>query len=168
MTVVEMLIVMFIFVLIMAGSTCAYQSDIKRYGFAMEQGMSVSQVQQSVKIMVDEIRRTSMPIRELILFKTPTNSISFFLPISTMTILRKEFTTISREITIKKGVANPSGTPPAYPAGDQTVTTIGDFVRNTANQPLFYYFNSDYPADQSKQSDGRPCFPIEQHPNGGS
>lgn len=49
---------------------------------------------------------------------------------------------------LKKGVTEPNaGTPPTYPNGDQTVSVIANYVTNTSEQPLFYYYNEDYPGD---------------------
>jgi hypothetical protein len=148
LTIVEMLIAMFIFVLIMAGSVFLISQIYKRYGFAMEQGRSISQVQQNVKIMVDEIRRASIadsgayPIQNADKF-----DFVFFADIDHDRVAERVHYYL-QGITIQKGVSKPSGTPSTYPVGDQVVTQIGNYVRNTAGQPLFYYFDSNYPADQ--------------------
>jgi hypothetical protein len=50
--------------------------------------------------------------------------------------------------TLKQGVSEPiAGTPITYPAGDDTVTTLATSVINAANQPVFSYYNKDYPGD---------------------
>lgn len=48
----------------------------------------------------------------------------------------------------KVGLTNPTaGTPVSYPAGDETVLTLTNYVVNESNDPVFYYYNDDYPGD---------------------
>jgi hypothetical protein len=48
---------------------------------------------------------------------------------------------------LKIGSSNPSAFPVSYPAEDEEVKIIGNGIVNTASQPLFYYYNQDYPSD---------------------
>lgn len=148
MTLVEMIIAMFIFLLIMFGSMYLLSQIYKRYGFAMEQGMSTNAVQHSLKVILEEIRGIrqsdagSYPIEE-----AGDNSFTVFLDIDKDGITEKIHYFFENG-EIKKGLTDPIGTPPVYPEGDQSVSVITDSVVNTAEQPLFYYFNGDYPVDQ--------------------
>ena len=160
MTVIEMLVAIFIFLLIMGGSLFLLQQIYQRYGFAMEQGISVNQVQHSMKIMIEEIRRAkeadsgAYPIQsagkfDLVFFGDvdkdgATERVHYYL----------------QNGSIKKGVTKPSGTPATYAANDQTVTTIANYVRNSAVQPLFYYYNINYPADQTNNPLAAPVTQI--------
>ncbi len=50
---------------------------------------------------------------------------------------------------LKLGVSNPlAGTPVTYPAGDSEVTTVANYVVNEADNPIFYYYNDNYPGDE--------------------
>lgn len=44
---------------------------------------------------------------------------------------------------LKKGITQPTGSPPVYNLGQEVVTTIQNDVANGAN-PLFYYYNDTY------------------------
>jgi hypothetical protein len=44
--------------------------------------------------------------------------------------------------------------------GDETVTTIAGSVVNSASQPIFSYFNTDYPADQTNNPLATPVSPV--------
>ena len=46
-----------------------------------------------------------------------------------------------------KGVTEASGSPLAYLPEDEIVTTISRYVRNEADEPVFVYYNGDYPGD---------------------
>lgn len=50
---------------------------------------------------------------------------------------------------LKMGITNPtSSIPKTYPSGDQQVEIIADKIINDDANPVFYYFNKDYPGDQ--------------------
>jgi prepilin-type N-terminal cleavage/methylation domain-containing protein len=45
-----------------------------------------------------------------------------------------------------RGITDPSGDPTNYDTATEKTTTISDIVRN-GSDPVFYYFNGDYPTD---------------------
>ncbi|HBB36705.1 MAG: hypothetical protein UX02_C0001G0070 [Candidatus Moranbacteria bacterium GW2011_GWC1_45_18] len=160
MTLVEMLIAIFIFMLLMFGSTYLLGQIYKRYGFAIEQGLSIRAVQHSLGSVLEEMRGIrqsdagSYPIEE-------ANAFSFaaFSDADNDGVTEKVHYFFENG-EIKKGVSEPSGTPPAYPVGDELVSTISENVVNTAEQPLFYYFNSDYPIDLVNNPLAVPVSPV--------
>lgn len=49
---------------------------------------------------------------------------------------------------LKVGVTDPvAGTPVSYPAADDTVSILANYVVNESTNPVFYYFNQNYPGD---------------------
>lgn len=62
---------------------------------------------------------------------------------------------------LKMGIANSSGFPATYPSGDQETRVIGTGIVNTPDQPLFYYYNRDYPVDQVNNPLSGDIFPEE-------
>jgi hypothetical protein len=49
---------------------------------------------------------------------------------------------------LMRGVREPSAAnPPTYAAGDGTTSIIANYVVNEATEPLFYYYNENYPGD---------------------
>ncbi len=50
---------------------------------------------------------------------------------------------------LKVGVTAPdtSVQPPTYPVGDQAVTVMTSYVVNESDNPIFFYYNDDYPGD---------------------
>lgn len=160
MTVIEMLTAMFVFSLIMGGAVYLLSQIYKNYGFSMEQGMSVNSVQHSLKIMVEEIRGAcqsdggAYPIQE-----ADDNDFTFFSDIDEDGITERIHYYKENE-SIKKGVSRPSGTPAVYPIEDEEVTTISEHVVNTALEPLFLYYNTNYPADQVNNPLSAPVSPL--------
>ena len=50
--------------------------------------------------------------------------------------------------TLYRGVTEPvAGLPITYPSGDDTTEVIAQSIANTPADPIFYYYNDDYPAD---------------------
>lgn len=160
MTLVEMLIAMFIFTLIMFSSAYVLGQIYKRYGFAMEQGMSTYAVQHSLKLVLEELRGIrqsdagSYPIEE-----AGDNSFTVFADADKDGATERVHYFLENG-EIKKGVTEPSGTPPSYPDGDQAVSVVAEHIVNAAEQPLFSYFNSDYPVDQENNPLSTPVSPV--------
>lgn len=49
---------------------------------------------------------------------------------------------------LKLGVSDPLATNPVtYPAGDTTVTVVANYIVNEASNPIFFYYNENYPGD---------------------
>ena len=49
---------------------------------------------------------------------------------------------------LKVGVTDPvAGTPVSYPAADDTVSIMANYVVNESTDPVFYYYNQNYPGD---------------------
>jgi len=49
---------------------------------------------------------------------------------------------------LRMGVSNPLPTNPVtYPTTDQTVSVVTNYVVNASTDPIFYYYNDDYPTD---------------------
>jgi hypothetical protein len=143
-----MLIAMFIFILVMVGSVYLLSQIYKRYGFAMEQGMSVNETQRAIKVIVEEIRRARQADSGAYSIASADGfSFVYYSNIDDDNATERVHYYLDGE-TIKKGIAEPSGTPPAYPAGDQSVSVIAQHIQNTADEPLFFYYNSDYPQDE--------------------
>ncbi len=49
---------------------------------------------------------------------------------------------------LKQGVIEPTGFPIEYPVGNEQVKILTEYVSNSTT-PIFYYYNGDYPADQT-------------------
>ncbi|MFO7807672.1 MAG: hypothetical protein R6V40_04620 [Candidatus Moraniibacteriota bacterium] len=48
---------------------------------------------------------------------------------------------------LKVGVSDPSDFPVTYPEEDEEVEVVARGIVNEGDQPIFYYYNSDYPED---------------------
>ncbi len=59
---------------------------------------------------------------------------------------------------LRLGVSNPLATNPVtYPATDTEVTTVTNYVVNESDNPIFYYYNDDYPGDTTNNPLSTPA-----------
>lgn len=148
MTLVEVLAAIFIMTLGMGGFSMLFIWSTRMNGFILETGVASAAAARAVDDTVSELRKIrqgddgSYPIVsgsgfDLMVFLDVDNDgkterVHYFL----------------QGGTFKRGVTEPSSTQPVtYPAADQTVTTVATYVANTAAQPIFAYYNDNYPGD---------------------
>ncbi|OGI25185.1 MAG: hypothetical protein A3J76_03240 [Candidatus Moranbacteria bacterium RBG_13_45_13] len=162
LTLVEMLIAIFIFVMMMTGSAFLLSQIYKRYGFAMEQGMSVNETQRVMKIMVEEIRRARQADSGAYAVVSADDFDFVFYSDIDADGETERVHYYLEDSAIKKGTAEPSGIPPTYPGNDQSVSTIAENIQNALDEPLFSYYNSDYPDDQINNPLAVPVAQVSQ------
>ncbi len=159
---VEMLIAIFIFVLIMGGSAYLLSRIYNRYGFAMEQGMSVSETQRAMKTMIEEIRRTRQADSGAYgIVSADDFDFVFYSDVDgDGDTERVHYYFENNEIL--RGIAEPNGIPPSYPVEDQSVSIISKYVQNETDEPLFSFYNSDYPTDAVNNPLATPVAQVNQ------
>lgn len=146
-TLVEVVITIAILGIGMAGLSVFFFRILKSNQFILEEGVASFQASQGVQKMVNELRK----VRQGENGEYPVTLLDDF----ELTV----FSDIDGDQTVEKvhyyldgsdlkmGVSNPSGSPLEYPDGDQTVSTIVKHVANESDEPVFYYYNRDYPDD---------------------
>jgi len=148
LSLVEMLVAIAIFSLILLGTLQLIKYIYKNYGYAMEQGLSLNDVQRGLKILVNDIRGARQADSgAYAIVSADEFDFIFYADIDKDNITERVHYYLQNQ-AIKKGITKPSGTPPSYPSEDQTTTTLISHVINTVSQPLFYFYNTNYPADQ--------------------
>jgi len=148
LTLIEMLMSIAIFTMGIGGFTLLFSKTWKANSYVLESGQSSMKASQGVNRIVDYIRRAkqaddgSYPVRsadgnELVLFSDydkdgATERLHFYKSGS----------------NILMGVTNPTVTlPKTYPANDQEIINVVSDVVNESDEPIFYYYNKDYPGD---------------------
>ncbi|MFA6159728.1 MAG: prepilin-type N-terminal cleavage/methylation domain-containing protein [Parcubacteria group bacterium] len=148
LTLIEMMMSIAIFTMGIAGFTLLFSKTWKTNSYVLEMGQSSMNASQGVNKIVDYIRRTKQaddgayPVRsangnELVLFSDydkdgATERLHFY----------------KSGQNILMGVANPTVTlPKTYPASDQEIITLVSNVVNQTDEPIFHYYNKDYPGD---------------------
>ncbi|MFA5871826.1 MAG: prepilin-type N-terminal cleavage/methylation domain-containing protein [Parcubacteria group bacterium] len=162
LTLVEMLIAVFIFLLMMNGVVMLIKYIYRNYGFSMEQGISVNNVQKSLKTMIGDIRGLRRADSGAYAIKSADDfDFVFYSDVDGDGVTEQVHYFLEND-SIKKGVSEPSGTPPVYPSSDQVESVLAEHVVNTTSQPLFSYYNEDYPADLVNNPLAVPVSQISQ------
>lgn len=148
LTLIEMMMSIAIFTIGIAGFTLLFSKTWKVNSYVLEMGQSSMNASQGVNKIVDYIRRTKQaddgayPVKsangnDLVLFSDYnkdgiTERLHFY----------------KSGTTILMGVANPTVTlPKTYPTSDQQIITLVSNVVNATDEPVFYFYNKDYPGD---------------------
>ena len=148
MSLVEMLVAISIFSMAIAGFTLLFARSWKINSYTIEMGQSSFAASQGVNTLVSYLRKArqgdngayaiqSADDNELVVFSDynkngSTERLRFYL----------------EDSQLKMGIANPTGgIPKTYPINDEEVRILAERIVNLENEPIFYYYNKDYPGD---------------------
>ncbi len=148
MTIIEALLAIMIFTLGILGFSQLFVKSWQSNQFSYEMGQSTFSVSQGVNKMVDYIRRArqgddgAYPIRS-----ADDDDFVFFCDYDKDGITERVHMYKS-DGKIMMGYRKPTtGIPKTYPSGDQAALILAESVVNDAGDPVFYYYNKDYPGD---------------------
>ena len=148
LTLIEMIMAIAIFTIGIEGFTLLFTKVWKNNSYVLEMGQSSMAVSQGLNKMAGYIRNTKQgddgayPVQS-----ADNNDLVIFSDYDKDGITeRLHFYKNNEDILM--GATNPTATlPKTYPAGDQQTITIASNIINGSGVPIFYYYNSDYPAD---------------------
>lgn len=150
LTLVEMLVAIGIMTIGMVGFTLLFSGTWKSSKFILETGVTAVQVNRASAEIVNNLRR----VRQADNGDYPVESandfdIEVYLDIDGDGVTeRVHYWLDDANDRLMRGVREPSSAvPPVYAAGDGTTSIIANYIVNEASQPLFYYYNENYPGD---------------------
>jgi hypothetical protein len=117
------------------------------YGYTFQQLQAINEARKGIETMIREIREArygedgSYPLKEAGDFQ-----FVFFGDIDRDQAVER-IRYFLEGTDFKKGVTEPSGDPPRYVLGDETVSVLSSYVRNTPSEMVFTYYNGDWPTD---------------------
>lgn len=150
MTLIEALIAIAIFTIGIGGFSLLFVKSWQSNSYVFEMGQSSMAASQGVNEIVGYLREVrqgddgSYPIKSA----TDNDLVVFSDHDKDGITERLHFYKNANQLVM--GWRKPSGgLPITYAAGDQGTSVIADRVVNNAGTPIFYYYNKDYPGDQS-------------------
>lgn len=148
MSLIEMLMAIFILLIVMEGITLLFISSWKTNKFILETGNASLIASRTVEIMVGDIRKTRQGDDGDYPVESGTDfDLKVYLDIDNDGVTERVHYYLLNG-AIWRGVSNPDATVPVtYPSGDQTTIKLADYISNTLSDPVFVYYNKDYPAD---------------------
>lgn len=147
----EMLIAIAVAFIVMEGFTLLFVRTWDTNKFILEEGLASASVSRSTNKIIIGLRGTKQADNG----DYPVESADDF-DLTVYTDIDDDGTTERVHYfldlasdQLKIGVTEPdtSAIPIAYPAGDQTVTVMADYIVNENSDPAFSYYNDDYPGD---------------------
>lgn len=158
MTLIEALIAIAIFSIGIGGFSLLFVRSWQGNSYVFEMGQSSMAASQGVNETVGYLRKArqgddgSYPIKS-----ATDNDLVVFSDYDKDGITeRLHFYKNGNQLVM--GWRKPTGTlPKTYPAGDQGTKVISERVVNDAGTPIFYYYNKDYPGDQTNNPVATPA-----------
>jgi hypothetical protein len=152
-TLVETLVAIMIFVLGTQATVMVFSKTIKNKSYSLEMGRSSFVVSRSMGDLTQYMRRArqsdsgSYPI-----VSADDNDLVFYSDYNKDGVTERLHAYLSGG-SVYLGIRNPSETfPPTYASGDGTTLELAKQIVNTASDPMFSYFNKDYPQDANSLS----------------
>jgi prepilin-type N-terminal cleavage/methylation domain-containing protein len=162
MTLIEVLVAIGIMVIGLGGFSLLFSNVWKSNAYSYEAGQASAAASQGVAKLTELIRRSrpgddgSYPIQS-----ANDNDLVIFSDYDKDDVAeRLHFYKNGNDLLM--GYREPTTElPKTYVAGDQAVITIAKNVINEASDPIFSYFNQNYPADQVNNPMTTPAYTLE-------
>lgn len=148
MSLVEMLMAIFILLIGMEGVTILLMNSFRSNKFILETGNASFLASRGVNRIVSEIRK----VRQADNGDYPIESgdqfdLKVYMDVDGDGTTERVHYYLNNG-TVYRGITEPTATIPiTYPNGDQTTEILANYISNTNAQPVFYYYNRDYPSD---------------------
>lgn len=150
MTLIEVLVAIGVASLVMEGFTYLFITTWDTNKFVLEEGMASAAASRATNKIVIQLRAVQQadngdyPIESADDF-----DLVFYCDVDDDGVVEKVHYFLDQaNDQLKMGVSDPiAGSPVTYPSGDTTVTIVTSYVVNESDDPVFYYYNDDYPGD---------------------
>jgi prepilin-type N-terminal cleavage/methylation domain-containing protein len=150
MTLIEVLVAIAVMLIAMEGFTFLFLKTWDTNKFVLEEGMASAAASRATNKIVIQLRAVQQadngdyPIESADDF-----DLVFYCDVDDDGVVeRVHYFLDQANDELKMGVSNPLATNPiTYPSSDNTVTVVTSYVVNDASNPIFYYYNDDYPGD---------------------
>lgn len=150
MTLVEVLVAISIMLIAMEGFTLLFLKSWDTNKFILEEGMASAAASRATGKIVSQLRS----VRQADNGDYPIESADDFdfkvyLDIDKDGVTERVHYFLDQAADqLKIGVTNPvAGTPVSYPVSDDTVSVLANYVVNENTDPVFYYYNQNFPGD---------------------
>ncbi len=148
LTMLEVLLALTILTVIILAWESFMLRSYKGISFGREQLSAIRYAQKAIDNMTREIREASTAEDgSYALEKAADNEIIFYSDIDEDESTERVRYFVENN-TLKKGVVNPTGSPLTYDTNNEIITTVAHYIRNATSEPIFTYYNGDYPLDK--------------------
>ncbi len=150
MTLLELLVAISVALIAMEGFTYLFIKTWDTNKFVLEEGMASAAASRATNKIVIQLRAVQQadngdyPIESADDF-----DLVFYCDVDDDGVVeRVHYFLDQANDQLNMGVSNPiAGNPVTYPNSDDEVTVVTSYVVNESDNPIFYYYNDDYPGD---------------------
>ncbi len=150
MTLVELMIAISIALIAMQGFTYLFLKTWDTNKFILEEGLASAAASRATNKIVIQLRAAQQADNgDYPLDSADRFDLIFYCDIDDDGVVeRVHYFLDDPNDQLKMGVSNPLNTSPvSYPASDSTVSVVASYVVNDASNPIFFYYNKNYPGD---------------------
>lgn len=150
MTLIELILAIAVVSIVMQGFTLLFIRTWDTNKFILEMGLASALAQHANNKLVTDLRgiqqsdHGAFPIAE-----ATSMSLTIYSDIEDDGVVeRVHYYLDQASDELRVGITNPtSAQPVTYPNGDQETRVLARYIVNASNDPIFYYYNDDYPGD---------------------
>ena len=147
MTLPEMLVGVFVVTLLLGIISTLIIRAFYVNRHTIEQGLNTAEVQKTVRLFTRNMREAKQADDGAYMLETAEDfELEFYANIDDDQATER-LTYYLEDSTLKLGITEATGFPLAYSDDFDEVRFIGNGVVNNGSQPLFYYYNKEYPID---------------------
>ncbi len=159
-TLIEVVIAIGIASIVMGGFTMLFSRTWDINKFILEEGMASAVASRATNKIIIQLRAAQQADNgDYPLASASDFSLTFYSDVDNDGAVEKvHYFLDDAHDQLKIGVSNPLATNPVtYPASDDAVAVVANYVVNTAGNPIFYYYNNNYPGDQANNPLATPA-----------
>lgn len=160
MTLMEVLVAIAVMLIAMEGFTLLFVKSWDTNKFILEEGLASAAASRATNKIIGELRH----VRQADNGDYPVESgsdfdLKVYLDVDKDGVTERVHYFLDQDTDeLKKGVTNPLTTQPiSYPAGDDSVSVLTNYVVNESTDPVFYYYNENYPGDTANNPIATPA-----------
>ncbi len=147
MTLIETIVAIAIFTISMQAITLLFIKNWQARSFIMEEGQATLTVSRAVDGMVKNLRKIQQPDNgEFPIKSGGAFDLVVFFDIDNDNAIEKVHYFLENS-RVYEGISEPNGSPPVYSDDDENVKMIANDIVNESDDPMFSYYNKNYPAD---------------------
>ncbi|MFZ3032037.1 MAG: prepilin-type N-terminal cleavage/methylation domain-containing protein [Candidatus Moraniibacteriota bacterium] len=151
MTLLEMLIAIAVALIVMEGFTYMFLKTWDTNKFILEEGLASAAASRATNQIVIQLRGVQQSDNgSYAIVSADDFDFTLYADVDDDGVVERVHYFLDQvNDQLKVGVTDPDTTvvPVTYPAGDTTVTVMTNYVVNEATDPVFSYYNDDYPGD---------------------
>lgn len=162
-TLVEMLVAIAVVTIVMTGVTLLFTQAWKINAFTYRQSIATLSASQGAQVFAREVRQARQSdAGDYALVSGTDTEMTLFADLDKdgdVERLHYYFDEPSGEL--RKGITDPTGSPPTYAVGDDETAVVASNVVNESTEPIFRYYNDEWPENTTDNPLTTPISPQD-------